>query len=202
MMIKEKVYRVLPKRRPKSKLIKSQAFPTGLENPGPRCLRKPQSRHLERRNIVNSLIVGHSPNDHSNLIILVDLKSIRPIANHESRNLYREEEAKKGPTFPFMKVMSLLREIGGLLVLLIKSLLSITALNLLPVDIVGPRGTAPRLLAPAAGDEIDTLKWTKERESRMREQGRTRVKNRERVFEVRSPLPLAVPLLLLAALRF
>ncbi|RZS03000.1 hypothetical protein BHM03_00033120 [Ensete ventricosum] len=56
-----------------------------------------------------------------------------------------------------MNVISLLSEMGGRLVLLMKSRLNITALNLLPVDIVGSGSGAPGLLAPTAGNEIDTL---------------------------------------------
>lgn len=116
-------------------------------------------------------------------------------------------------TFAFMKVISLLREMGGLLLLLMNSLFKITALKLLPVlltknlynysttqhngskkkksgkrkkmnfwqeitadlvdwdldeelevGIVGPGSGALRLLAPAAGDEIDALPISRERE--------------------------------------
>ncbi|RZS14418.1 hypothetical protein BHM03_00046105, partial [Ensete ventricosum] len=51
------LYRVLPERSPQCKMVKGQAFPTGLENPSSCRLREPQSRHLERGNLINPLII-------------------------------------------------------------------------------------------------------------------------------------------------
>ncbi|RWW46324.1 hypothetical protein BHE74_00047752 [Ensete ventricosum] len=39
-------------------MVKGQAFPTGLENPSSCRLREPQSRHLERGNLINPLIIN------------------------------------------------------------------------------------------------------------------------------------------------
>ncbi|RWV81077.1 hypothetical protein GW17_00057542 [Ensete ventricosum] len=41
-------------------MVKGQAFPTGLENPSSCRLREPQSRHLERGNLINPLIIIHN----------------------------------------------------------------------------------------------------------------------------------------------
>jgi hypothetical protein len=49
------------------------------------------------------------------------------------QTIQKHFKGKKMLTFPFMNVISLERESGALLILLINSLFNITALNLLPV---------------------------------------------------------------------
>lgn len=66
----QQTYRVLAKRGPESQLVKSQALSTSLLNPSPGGFSEPQSGHFQSRDFINSNVVCHSPDDHSDLTIL------------------------------------------------------------------------------------------------------------------------------------
>lgn len=64
-------YRVLPKRGLKSELVKGQALSPGIDDPRPRRLCEPQSRHLHCRHLVNPLVISHRPHNHGDLTLLI-----------------------------------------------------------------------------------------------------------------------------------
>lgn len=64
------MYRVLSKRRSKSKLVEGQAFSPGLQDPCPSSLCEPQSRHLDGWNFMYPLIVGYRADNNRNVIFL------------------------------------------------------------------------------------------------------------------------------------
>ena len=97
MSLREQNYRVLSKRSSESKLIESQALSTSLLNPSPSSLGEPECSDLESWDLSDANIVGDSPDEHSNLVLmalhiptqsgqrersLVDLAHAKPVTNH------------------------------------------------------------------------------------------------------------------------
>jgi hypothetical protein len=63
-------YRVLSKWSTESELVKGEALATGIDNPSPGRLGEPERRNLDRRHLVDPLVVGDGAHDHSDLVTL------------------------------------------------------------------------------------------------------------------------------------
>jgi len=126
-------YRVLSQRSPESQLIKCQAFTACLLNSCTGSLCKPECCNFQWWNFINTNIIGYRPHHHCNLIFLQRLilknKPIETVTNQTTKITME----KKRQTFPFVYLINLDKDNGGLLTLLMNNLLSITALKLLPV---------------------------------------------------------------------
>lgn len=72
----KEAYRVLPHRSTKSKLVKCEALPTSIDNPGPGCLCEPQGSDLHCRDLLDPLVVCDCTNNHSDALLVLSQKKL------------------------------------------------------------------------------------------------------------------------------
>jgi hypothetical protein len=128
------VYRVLSEWCTERELVEGEALATGVDNPGPRRLGEPERAHLNRRHLVDPLVVGYGANDHSDQVVLHSRspKKMSPRFSLAS-GIKTGRRDGRGSTLPFMNLTRRRIESGGRLVLLMNRRFRITALKLLLV---------------------------------------------------------------------